>query len=75
MKLISVETLAGMYTQSQGKGSPASLMTYFNGVEIQKYKHTKAKINTQTKPSSTKASLRGKRQPPLTFQSGWCSSC
>lgn len=75
MKLISVEMLAGMYTQSQGKGSLFSLMTYFNRVEIQNYKHTKAKINTQTKPSSTKASLRGKSQPPLTFQSGGCSSC
>ena len=38
MKLIRVEMLAGMHTQSQREGALAVLMTYFNGVEIQKYR-------------------------------------
>lgn len=38
MRLIRVEMLAGMHTQSQREGARAALMAYFNGVEMKKYK-------------------------------------
>lgn len=67
MKLIRVEMLAGMHTQSQREGALAVLMTYFNGVEIQKYRQINKSKNKHANKSSTKASLRGRCQPPLTF--------